>query len=117
VDKIAAAGASPIWWQLYPQEDMDHTKDLLDHALAAGAKAIVMTVDQQASYYERSLRDRNLNAAPLGGGGRPGGGRARCRGKQSLSGSAIAPLVQLAIRRSSTQNAERPASGQGSADG
>jgi len=76
VDKIAAAGASPIWWQLYPQEDMDHTKDLLDHALAAGAKAIVMTVDQQASYYERSLRDRNLNAAPLGGGGRPGGGRA-----------------------------------------
>jgi hypothetical protein len=29
VDKIAAAGASPFWWQLYPQEDMDHTKDLL----------------------------------------------------------------------------------------
>jgi 4-hydroxymandelate oxidase len=75
VDKIAAAGASPIWWQLYPQEDMDHTSDLLDRALAAGAKAIVMTVDQQASYSERSVRDRNLNAAPLGGAGRAGGGR------------------------------------------
>jgi isopentenyl diphosphate isomerase/L-lactate dehydrogenase-like FMN-dependent dehydrogenase len=75
VDKIASAAASPVWWQLYPQEDMDRTKDLLDRALAAGAKAIVMTVDQQASYYERSVRDRNLNASPLGGGGRGGGGR------------------------------------------
>ncbi len=75
VDKIASAGTSPVWWQLYPQQEMDRTKDLLDRALAAGAKAIVMTVDQQASYYERSVRDRNLNAAPLGGGGRAGGGR------------------------------------------
>jgi 4-hydroxymandelate oxidase len=75
VDKIASAAASPVWWQLYPQEDMDRTKDLLDRALAAGAKAIVMTVDQQASYYERSVRDRNLNAGPPGGGGRGGGGR------------------------------------------
>jgi 4-hydroxymandelate oxidase len=70
VDKIASAATSPVWWQLYPQEDMERTKDLLDRALAAGAKAIVMTVDQQASYYEHSLHDRHLNAGPLGGGGR-----------------------------------------------
>ena len=75
VDKIASAASSPIWWQLYPQQDIDTTKDLLDRAVAAGAKAIVMTVDQQASYYERSLRDRNLNAGPLGGAGRPPGAR------------------------------------------
>jgi len=67
VDKIAAAAASPIWWQLYPQEDMDSTKELLDKALAAGAKAIVMTVDQQASFYEHSLHDKHLDAGPLGG--------------------------------------------------
>jgi 4-hydroxymandelate oxidase len=73
VDKIASAAASPIWWQLYPQEDMDRTKDLLGRALAAGAKTIVMTVDQQASYYEHSVHDRHLNAGPLGGGGRGGG--------------------------------------------
>jgi 4-hydroxymandelate oxidase len=81
VDKIAAAGTSPIWWQLYPQEDMGRTKELLDKAVAAGAKAIVMTVDQQASYYERSVRDRNLNAGPLGGdgGARAGAGRAANR--------------------------------------
>ncbi len=76
VDKIAAAGTSPIWWQLYPQEDMDRTKDLLDRALAAGAKAIVMTVDQQATYYEHSQHDRHLNAGPLGGD-EGGGGRGR----------------------------------------
>ena len=75
VDKIAGAATSPIWWQLYPQENLDRTKELLDTALAAGAKAIVMTVDQQASYYEHSLHDRHLNAGPLGGGGRGGGGR------------------------------------------
>ncbi|HLH37653.1 MAG TPA: alpha-hydroxy acid oxidase [Bryobacteraceae bacterium] len=75
VDKIAAAAPSPVWWQLYPQQDLDRTKDLLDRALAAGAKAIVMTVDQQASYYERAIHDRHLNAAPLGGAGR-GRGRA-----------------------------------------
>jgi 4-hydroxymandelate oxidase len=75
VDKIASAGTSPVWWQLYPQEDMERTKGLLDRALAAGAKAIVMTVDQQASYYEHSLHDRHLNAGPLGGGGRAATGR------------------------------------------
>lgn len=73
VDKIASAATSTVWWQLYPQQDMDRTKELLDAALAAGAKAIVMTVDQQASYYEHSVHDRHLNAGPLGGG--RGGGR------------------------------------------
>ena len=65
VDKIAAAASSPIWWQLYPQEDLDHTKELLDRALAAGAKAIVMTVDQQAEYSENNARDRHLSSTPL----------------------------------------------------
>ena len=49
-------------------------KELLDTALGAGAKAIVMTVDQQASYYEHSLHDRHLDAGPLGGGRRATGG-------------------------------------------
>jgi 4-hydroxymandelate oxidase len=86
VDKIAAGGSSPVWWQLYPQEDLDHTKELLDRALAAGAKAIVMTVDQQAPYYEHSLHDRHLNAGPLGGAGVGGtAGGAPGRGAQAAS--------------------------------
>jgi isopentenyl diphosphate isomerase/L-lactate dehydrogenase-like FMN-dependent dehydrogenase len=52
---------------------MDYTKQLLDRAVAAGAKAIVMTVDQQAEYSESTVRDRHLNGAPLGGGTAAGG--------------------------------------------
>jgi 4-hydroxymandelate oxidase len=73
VDKIADAAKSPVWWQLYPQQNMDRTKDLLDRALGAGAKAIVMTVDQQASYYEHAIHDRHLNGGPLGGGANTAG--------------------------------------------
>jgi 4-hydroxymandelate oxidase len=95
VDKIAAAGASPIWWQLYPQEDFDKTKELLDIALAAGAKAIVMTVDQQASYYEHSLHDRHLDAGPLGGGGRAGAGRGRAAVATAASNPYRVPQGRL----------------------
>ena len=96
VDKIASAATSPVWWQLYPQEDMDRTKDLLDKALAAGAKAIVMTVDQQASYYERSVRDRHLNAGPLGGGG---GGRAGGGGRGGRAPAQAANPYRLQAGR------------------
>jgi isopentenyl diphosphate isomerase/L-lactate dehydrogenase-like FMN-dependent dehydrogenase len=96
VEKIAAAAASTVWWQLYPQEDMDRTKELLDRALTAGAKAIVMTVDQQASYYERAVHDRHLNAAPLGGAGRgPGGGGGGGGGATATSNPYRLPQGRL----------------------
>jgi 4-hydroxymandelate oxidase len=96
VEKIAAAAASPVWWQLYPQEDMDRTKELLDRALTAGAKAIVMTVDQQASYYERAVHDRHLNAGPLGGAGRgPGGGGGGRGGATATSNPYRLPQGRL----------------------
>jgi 4-hydroxymandelate oxidase len=60
MDKIGAAATGPLWFQLYPREDLDETKRILDAALAAGSKAIVVTIDQQASYYERSARERHL---------------------------------------------------------
>ena len=96
VDKIAAAAASPVWWQLYPQQDLDRTKELLDKALGAGAKAIVMTVDQQATYYERNVHDRHLNAGPLGGGGRgaAGGGRGSAQ-QQAASNPYRIPQGRL----------------------
>ena len=76
-----AGGTSPAWWQFYPQQDLEAARDQLDKAVAAGAKAIVMTTDQQASYYERSLHDRHLSDATsrggaTGGAGRPGAARA-----------------------------------------
>jgi isopentenyl diphosphate isomerase/L-lactate dehydrogenase-like FMN-dependent dehydrogenase len=38
-----------LWWQFYPREDMDASRELLERAQASGYTAIVVTVDQQAS--------------------------------------------------------------------
>jgi 4-hydroxymandelate oxidase len=43
-DVIAARGA-PVWWQLYHTSDWNQTKAMIKRAEAAGAPAIVFTVD------------------------------------------------------------------------
>jgi 4-hydroxymandelate oxidase len=63
MDKIAEAAKGPLWFQLYPRQDLNATRALLDAAVAAGSKAVVVTVDQQASYSERQIHNRHL-AAP-----------------------------------------------------
>lgn len=61
---------------------------MLEAAQAAGCSAIVITVDQQASYYERSQQDRNLGGTArtsaltfrgAGAGTTPPAGAARYR--------------------------------------
>ncbi len=64
-EKIAPAAKGPLWFQLYPRQDVESNRELLDRVQAAGARAVVVTVDQQASVYERALHDRNLEAASL----------------------------------------------------
>jgi isopentenyl diphosphate isomerase/L-lactate dehydrogenase-like FMN-dependent dehydrogenase len=70
-DKVAAAATSPLWVQLYPKQAIDADRQYLEGAQAAGARAVVVTVDQQASVYERDLHDRNLNAGRSGRFGTP----------------------------------------------
>jgi isopentenyl diphosphate isomerase/L-lactate dehydrogenase-like FMN-dependent dehydrogenase len=60
-EKIAAAAKCPLWVQLYPKQDMKVTREWLETVQAAGAKAIVVTIDQQGDVHERALHDRNLN--------------------------------------------------------
>jgi isopentenyl diphosphate isomerase/L-lactate dehydrogenase-like FMN-dependent dehydrogenase len=72
VDRIAAAAKGQLWWQLYPAQSLEASRGILDSALTAGCTAIVLTVDQQASYYERSQQDRNLGGRGAGRGGRGG---------------------------------------------
>src|SRR5579884_1894754 len=88
-DKIAAAATGPVWFQLYAQENLDATRDILEKAQAAGCKAVAMTVDQQSSYYERPLHDRHLTATPAGGRGRGGGGRARAANPYGISDNRL----------------------------
>ena len=64
VQKVAAAGTGPLWAQFYPQQDPSAGRRILEEAQAAGCGAIVVTVDQQASYYERTEHDRNLGGGP-----------------------------------------------------
>jgi len=59
-EKIAPAAKSPLWAQIYPKQKPEDNREYLDRVQTAGAKAIVVTIDQQASVYERSLHDRNL---------------------------------------------------------
>jgi isopentenyl diphosphate isomerase/L-lactate dehydrogenase-like FMN-dependent dehydrogenase len=68
-----------LWGQYYPQEDLAATQRSMDTYQNAGCNGVIVTVDQQASYYERTQQDRNLGgrAAPPGGrGGRGGRGSA-----------------------------------------
>ena len=53
-EKVAAAATGPLWFQLYPKRDMDVTKAWAETVQALGGKAVGMTVDQQATYYERT---------------------------------------------------------------
>jgi len=82
-EKIAAAATGPLWFQLYPKKDMDVTKAWADNVQALGGKAVVMTVDQQAAYYERTTHDRHLLAAGPAG---PPAGRAGGSGPAPATG-------------------------------
>jgi 4-hydroxymandelate oxidase len=87
IGRIAEGATGPLWWQFYPSQSLDASREILDGAVTAGCTAVVVTVDQQASYYERSLQDRNLGGRGAGaGGGRGGGGGGR--GAATAAGGA-----------------------------
>jgi isopentenyl diphosphate isomerase/L-lactate dehydrogenase-like FMN-dependent dehydrogenase len=86
IGRIAEGATGPLWWQFYPSQSLEASREILDGAVAAGCTAIVVTVDQQASYYERSLQDRNLGGRGAGAGG---GGRGGGRGAAALAGATV----------------------------
>jgi len=45
IAEVGAAAAGPLWFQLYVQRDRAFTADLVARAEAAGARALVLTVD------------------------------------------------------------------------
>jgi 4-hydroxymandelate oxidase len=45
IDEIARNTQRPIWFQLYVQRDREFTKDMVQRAVAAGCKAVCVTVD------------------------------------------------------------------------
>ena len=68
IDKIGEAAPGPIWFQLYPGPDLPATRERVERALAAGAKAVAVTVDTPySSHRERLLRNRVGQEVPPGG--------------------------------------------------
>src|SRR5260370_39307787 len=66
-EKVAAATNSMKWWQLYPREDDDATRDRAERAVEAGYKVVVLTVDgAYSSHRERLLRNRIRAQVPVG---------------------------------------------------
>lgn len=70
VEKIVAGAEGPTWFQFYPRRSLDESRATLERVQALGRRAVVVTVDQQATTYERSLHVRNLGGAP-GAAARP----------------------------------------------
>ena len=91
IEQVAKGAQGQLWWQFYPRQDMNASSELLERAQAAGYTAMVVTVDQQASYYERSQHDRNLGGrggGRAGGAGR-GGAPARSNDPEAVGSAAI----------------------------
>ena len=63
-DRIAAAANGPLWFQFYPRPDVELSREILAEVQTAGCAAVVVTIDQQASAYERALRNRHLGGTP-----------------------------------------------------
>ena len=63
--RIARGGAGgPLWFQRYATREMEPNREVLGTAQEVGAQTIVVTIDQQASYYERDLHVRHTGGAP-----------------------------------------------------
>jgi 4-hydroxymandelate oxidase len=77
MDKISAAAQGALWFQLYPREQREASQQLIETAQTNGAKALVITIDQQASFYERQLHNRALSGVIRRPSQRAGGGPPR----------------------------------------
>lgn len=66
-EKVSESTSAVKWWQLYAREDEEATKERTQRAVAAGYKAVLLTVDgPYESNRERMLRDRISSAALVG---------------------------------------------------
>jgi 4-hydroxymandelate oxidase len=81
--------------QFYPIPDLGASAKQLQMFQDLGAKAIIITVDQQAAVYERGLHDRHLGGVvqPAGGRGGGGGNAAAAAAAAALASGAPIPTT------------------------
>lgn len=66
IEQVAKAADGQRWSQFYPIQDLKLSRDQIERFQANGARALVVTVDQQTSVYERDLHNRNLGGTMRG---------------------------------------------------
>jgi 4-hydroxymandelate oxidase len=78
IEDVTAARGAPVWFQLYARTDWNETKQMLKRAEAAGAPAVVFTVDliggsnRETMLRAQTVDTRNCEICHLGGRPRPG---------------------------------------------
>jgi isopentenyl diphosphate isomerase/L-lactate dehydrogenase-like FMN-dependent dehydrogenase len=72
---VTSAPGGTLWEQFYPTEDLTVTQRAMDNYQNLGLTNIMVTIDQQASFYERDELVRNFggSVARAGGAAREGG--------------------------------------------
>ena len=109
--RIAEAAEGPLWFQRYATRETEPNQVALGTAQEAGAQTIVVTIDQQASYYERDLHDRHLGGSPR----RVTRARAG-EPAQPLPRQRRPALVRVEALRRSASDVRGPDAGQGHPD-
>jgi 4-hydroxymandelate oxidase len=96
---LTAVPGGTMWAQHYPIENLANMQRALEGVQDAGAKSIIVTVDQQASVYERTLLIRNLGGRATGGP-TTGGGNAAAAAAAAAAASAAAggPAIPGSVR-------------------
>jgi isopentenyl diphosphate isomerase/L-lactate dehydrogenase-like FMN-dependent dehydrogenase len=105
---IPAAPGGTLWEQFYPIEDLTRTQRSIDNYQTLGLTNIMVTVDQQASYYERDFMDRHFGGRPgtTGGGGGEEGGEGT-RGVTGGGNAAAANAIAAAASGKALTGAAR----------
>ncbi|MBA2589146.1 MAG: alpha-hydroxy-acid oxidizing protein [Alphaproteobacteria bacterium] len=96
---VTTVQGGTLWAQHYPIENLDSMQRALSGVQDAGVTNIVVTVDQQASVYERTLLIRNLGGR-ASGGPTAGGGNAAAAAAAAAAAKAAAggPPVPGSVR-------------------
>ena len=94
-----AVPGGTMWSQHYPIENLANEQRALEDIQAAGSKCIVITVDQTASVYERTLNIRNLGGRAGADLGVSGGNAAAAAAVAAARAAAVGgPPVLGSVR-------------------
>ena len=96
---VTSAPGGTLWEQFYPTEDLSVTQRAMDNYQNLGLTNIMVTIDQQASFYERDEMDRHFGGrvgAVAGGGG--GNAAAASAATAAAAAAAGGPAVIGSVR-------------------